>query len=54
MSPSRASRASAGAGSSNRSPAPADKLKLAPARKLKGEIQAMLADELRSEEHRNA
>jgi hypothetical protein len=53
VSPSHAkSRASAGAGSSNRSPAPADKLKLAPADKLKREIQAVLTDDLRSDEHR--
>ena len=53
MSPSRAkSRSSAGAGSQNRSPASADKLELAPADKLKREIQAILTDELRSEEHR--
>ena len=60
MSPSHAkSRArskrigsSAGARSQNRSLAPADKLKLAPADKLKREIQAVLTDELRSDEHR--
>lgn len=45
MSPSPAkSRASAGARSQNRSLAPADK--------LKREIQAVLTDELRSDEHR--
>ena len=45
MSPSRAkSRTSAGARSQNRSLAPADK--------LKREIQAVLTDELRSDEHR--
>lgn len=45
MSPSRAKRgSSAGAGSQNRSLAPADE--------LKREIQAVLTDELRSEAHR--
>ncbi len=47
MSPSRASRSSAGAGD------PKAKVVLAPADKLKREIQAVLTDELRSDEHRN-
>jgi hypothetical protein len=50
---SKRTGSSAGARSSNRSLAPADKLKLAPPDRLKREIQAVLTDKLRSNEHRN-